>query len=61
VDVDDPDEVLDLVTDRLLELQLDEGIPIFVVPVHTPERISHTMRQVRQQQWSDALLPHVTH
>src|SRR3954463_7041132 len=40
VDVDDPDEVLDLVIDRVIDLQVDENIPIHVVPVRTPERVS---------------------
>jgi hypothetical protein len=39
VDVDDTDEVLDLVIDRVVELQVDERIPVHVIPVRTPERI----------------------
>ncbi len=39
VDVDDPDEVGDLVLDRILELQTEEGIPIHVIPIRTPERV----------------------
>jgi hypothetical protein len=39
VDVDDPDEVLDLVGERLLQLQVEEQIPLHVIPVRTPERI----------------------
>lgn len=38
VDIDDPDEVVDLFVDRLLDLQVDEGLPLFVVPIRTPER-----------------------
>jgi hypothetical protein len=33
VDVDDPDEVGDLVIDRVVELQAEEGIPLHVIPV----------------------------
>ena len=32
VDLDDPDEVADLVMERMLALQLDEGIPVYVHP-----------------------------
>jgi hypothetical protein len=39
VDTDDPDMVLDCVVDRLLELQIDEGLPIYVIPIRTPERV----------------------
>lgn len=38
VDLDDPDEVLDLVIDRLVELQVEERIPVYVIPLRTPER-----------------------
>jgi hypothetical protein len=44
VDLDDPDEVLDLVLDRLLELEIDEGIPLYVIPIRTPERVLEEMR-----------------
>ena len=38
-EVDDPDEVGDLVIDRVVALQVDEGIPLHVIPLRTPERI----------------------
>lgn len=44
VDLDDPDEVLDLVIDRLLNLQVEERIPVHVVPIRTPERILAELR-----------------
>ena len=44
VDVDDPDEVGDLVLDRMLELQIDEGIPVHLVPIRTPERVLASMK-----------------
>lgn len=40
VDLDDPDEVLDLVIDRLLELQIEEGLPVHVLPAQAPQRMS---------------------
>lgn len=40
VDIDDPDEVMDLVIDRLLALQVEEHLPIHVVPIRTPERVA---------------------
>jgi hypothetical protein len=39
VDLDDPDEVLDLVRERLLELQVEERVPVHVIPIRTPERV----------------------
>ncbi|MBA2598878.1 MAG: hypothetical protein H0V00_19835 [Chloroflexia bacterium] len=38
-DVDDPDEVGDLVIDRIVALQVDEGIPLHVIPLRMPERV----------------------
>ena len=32
------DEVLDVVMDRMLELQVDEGVPIYVIPELRPRR-----------------------
>jgi hypothetical protein len=44
VDLDDPDEVGDLVIDRLLELQIDEALPVHVIPLRTPARILAELR-----------------
>ena len=49
VDLDDPDEVMDLVIDRLLELQVDEGLPVHVVPLRTPERLAALREQQRRR------------
>jgi hypothetical protein len=48
VDVEDADEVLDLVIDRVVELQVDERLPVHVIPVRTPERIEAS-RQIELQ------------
>jgi len=39
VDIEDTDVVFDVVADRLLELQIDERLPVYVFPIRTPERI----------------------
>jgi hypothetical protein len=38
VDLDDPFEVVDLVIDRVVDLQVDEGIPLRVIPASTPDQ-----------------------
>ena len=53
VDLDDPDEVLDFVIDRVLAFQIDDRLPIHVVPIRTPERVA----RLRQQ---PPLRPHLT-
>ena len=44
VDLDDPDEVVDLVLDRMIEMEVDERIPLYVIAVRTPERILAEMK-----------------
>src|SRR5687768_10875415 len=51
VDVDDPEEVADLVMDRMIQLQVDEGLPIYVIPLRTPER-SAALREAQKRQSS---------
>ena len=39
VDITDTDEVIGLVGDRLVELQVDEGLPVYVTPLRPIERV----------------------
>jgi hypothetical protein len=39
VDVDDTEEVAEVVTDRMLALQVDEELPIYVFPVRPLARV----------------------
>lgn len=57
VDVDDPDEVMDLVIDRLVELQVGAGLPISVIPIRTLEQTEALLRRQRRREGSEALLP----
>jgi len=45
VDIADTDEVIDLVGDRLLELQVEEGLPIYVTPLRPIERVIAQLRE----------------
>jgi hypothetical protein len=45
VDIADTDEVIDLVGDRLVELQVDEGLPVYVTPLRPIERVIAQLRQ----------------
>jgi len=49
VDVEDPEEVADLVMDRMIQMQVDEGLPIYVIPLRTPERIAALQTSRRLQ------------
>lgn len=40
VDVDDIDEVLDHYLYRLAQLQVEEGLPLSVIPMQAPVRLS---------------------
>src|SRR5713101_8412449 len=52
VDLDDPDEVLDLVLERLIELEVEERIPLYVIPVRTSERILAELKQEGKHTWA---------
>jgi hypothetical protein len=39
VDVEDTDEVVDIVIDRLLEMEIDEELPVYFVPLRPVERV----------------------
>lgn len=51
VDVEDADEVLDVVIDRMMELQIDEQLPLFVIPMRPVERALEMMQAQRQRRW----------
>ncbi len=43
VDTDDLDAVVDCFIDRLLSMQVDEGIPLYVVPIRRDkQRVTHS-------------------
>jgi hypothetical protein len=39
VDIADTDEVIAVVGDRLVEMQVDEGLPVYVTPLRPIERV----------------------
>ncbi len=47
VDVDDTDEVYDLVIHRLGQLQVEEGLPLYLSVVPTPERLERLLTEHR--------------
>ena len=47
VDIADTDEVVDLVGNRLVELQVTEGLPVYVTPLRPIERV---IAQLREQE-----------
>jgi hypothetical protein len=47
VDVDDPDEVTAIVIDRMVDLLVDEGLPVYIVAVRSP--IHEAAERQRQQ------------
>ena len=59
VDVEDRDNVVDLVIDRMMQIQIDEGLPIFVIPVRPPERVA-AFRQAAPRNSTGALEPPAT-
>jgi hypothetical protein len=56
VDIADPDEVTTVVGDRLVELQVDEGLPVYVTPLRPIERVVAQLRE-QEASTSPATLP----
>jgi hypothetical protein len=40
VDIEDVETVIDVYIERLLALQIDHGLPVYVVPMRPPTRVS---------------------
>lgn len=54
VDVEDTDAVLDVVIERLMELHIEEGLPVHVIPVRPIERVMALRQKAEhtpQQKW----------
>ena len=45
VDIADTDDVIAAVGDRLVELQVDEGLPVYVTPMRPIERVITELRK----------------
>lgn len=56
VDVDDLDEVFDVVVERLLDMQVEERLPVYVLVVHPIERVFAELH-ARKPSWERPLLP----
>ncbi len=50
VDVDDVDEVLDQVMlDRLFEIQVEQGLPLYLIPLQPTHRVLEILERKRQR------------
>jgi hypothetical protein len=56
VDIADTDEVIAVVGDRLVELQVEEGLPVYVTPLRPIERVIAELRK-REASTPPASLP----
>jgi hypothetical protein len=54
VDIADTDEVITAIGDRLLALQVDEGLPLYVTPLRPLERV---LAELRERTTATAPLP----
>ena len=45
VDIADTDEVIDVVGDRLVELQVEEGLPVYVISLRPMKRVVAQLRE----------------
>ena len=49
VDVEDTDEVVEVVSERLVTMQVEEGRPIHVIPARPIERVAAGLRERRER------------
>ena len=56
VDLDDVDEVMDVYRDRLLDIQVDEGLLVYVIPLQPVERVLEALC-ARDARFSNSALP----
>jgi hypothetical protein len=56
VDIADTDEVIAVVGDRLVELQVEDGLPVYVTPLRPIERVVAELRN-REASTPPASLP----
>jgi hypothetical protein len=47
VDAEDMDEVESAFVDRLVDLQVEAALPIYVVPVRPPNRVAEMIQAIR--------------
>jgi hypothetical protein len=59
VDIEDPDQIMDVVISRLAELRVDEGVPIHVLP-QRPAKRSLEALDAQRAKWPWAKHGHVT-
>lgn len=52
VDIADTEPVNELIFDRMEQLRLDEGVPILVIPLRTPERVAKLREAMQAAQRS---------
>ncbi len=55
VDVEDLNDMLDVFIDRLVDMQIEERLPVYVVPVRTPERVDRLIAEVTRRREQAAL------
>lgn len=55
IDVEDTDEVMEVVLDRLLEFQVDQGLPVYVVPTLPIERVAEQLKRQKRRQLPPSL------
>ena len=56
VDIEDTDEVMDIVLDALYDIQVERGLPIYVVTEQPPARVAQQLR-ARTRREGSAVLP----
>jgi hypothetical protein len=57
VDVEDRDEILDIVVDRMMEFQIREKLALFVIPLRTPTCEAQTRAVLQREPHRAPIMP----
>ncbi len=55
VDIDDTDDVMEVIIERLLDIQVEQRLPVYVIPVRPTHRVIEEMRtRAKTRPWQKA-------
>ena len=57
VDVPDTTEVADVVIDRMMQLQIEDKLPLFIIPVQPKERVLQMLREQEEARAERVTVP----
>src|SRR5438093_5457344 len=61
VDIEDTDEVMDAIIDRRLDIQVEQRLPVYVIPVRPTHRVIEDLRnRAKTRRWQKSVVDPAT-